>query len=188
MPRKIDMIGKRFGRLTVIEESSKRVGKSITYICRCDCGNVTKPIQGANLRNGNTKSCGCLHEETMREILQKHGEKQTRLYRIWQNMKNRCRNKNVSCYKYYGGKGVGVCDKWANDFLSFRNWALENGYEENLTIDRIDNDGDYEPSNCRWVTMGVQSRNKRHGANPYRDKKTGRYASKEGVDNGKGEQ
>ena len=92
----------------------------------------------------------------------KHGLKHTRQYRIWLQMKNRCFNKNTSRYKDYGGRGITVCDEWRNDFKAFYDWSMSNGYSDDLTIDRINNDGDYEPNNCRWVTMKVQNRNSRN--------------------------
>lgn len=91
----------------------------------------------------------------------KHGKKNTRLYRIWLQMKNRCFNIRTNRYKDYGGRGITVCDEWKNDFTKFYDWSILNGYQENLTIDRIDNDGNYEPSNCRWVTVKIQNRNSR---------------------------
>ena len=172
----LDLEGQKFGRLTAI----KKVGNSnghITWLCECECGKKTI-VQATMLKKGRTRSCGCLwveaisdfnHSERKKEIAKiaktTHGKKGSRIYRIWCAMKSRCTNSNVPCYKYYGGRGITVCDEWKNDFMSFYNWAMSHGYAENLTIDRIDVDGNYEPSNCRWATMKEQNKNKRRKIN-----------------------
>ncbi len=148
------MIGKRFGKLTVLSECETMKHK---YKCLCDCGNI-KYISKYHLLDGHTKSCGC-----SRGI--KHGKHHTRLYRIYYKIKTRCYNKKHNGYKNYGGRGVKICDAWLSDFMNFYNWAMSNGYQEGLTIDRIDIDGNYEPKNCRWVTMKQQNRNKRDTVN-----------------------
>lgn len=117
-------------------------------------------VEIGNLKRG-TRSCGCLHRERVR----KHGKRHTRLYSIWLNMHDRCCNINNKCYSDYGGRGITICDEWLNDFMSFHNWAMNNGYQENLTIDRIDVNGNYEPNNCRWADMKTQNRNKRNNKN-----------------------
>ena len=109
------------------------------------------------MRHGNTKSCGCQRRNKFRT----HGKSNTRLYEIWTDMKQRCLNSNQKTYKYYGGRGITICQEWINDFMSFYDWSLENGYQDKLTIDRIDVNGGYEPNNCRWVTMETQLRNTR---------------------------
>ena len=163
----IDLTGMRFGRLTVVEFD--RLQKHKTYWkCVCDCG-LTVVVTGNNLRSGNTSSCGCLHREKIREIgfaNKKHGEsheKLTRLYSIWCGMWQRCANPNREGYKYYGGKGIAVCEEWQN-YSAFKEWALKNGYKDNLSIDRIDNMKDYCPNNCRWITISenVARANKNH--------------------------
>lgn len=134
------------------------------WLCKCDCGNIIKAAS-QNLKSGNTKSCGCLNKEIATKVNTKHNMYGTRLYKIWCNMKNRCYNQNVKAYNDYGGRGIKVCDDWLNKengFINFYNWAINNGYKDDLTIDRINNDGNYEPSNCRWATILEQSHNKRN--------------------------
>lgn len=150
-----DLTGKRFGRLTVLErmEDGDRRAK---WLCKCDCGRI-KIVASTNLIQGNTVSCGCLNRENQTT----HGKSKTRLYRIYNNMKNRCYNSNVKAFPDYGGRGIKVCDEWLADFMNFYNWAMTNGYDDTKSIDRIDNDGSYEPSNCRWVGLKAQQNNKR---------------------------
>ena len=156
MEKLIDLTGKRFGRLTVIERS-KSENKMSKWKCKCDCGNDTIVYRNA-LITGATASCGCLQ----RDAVSKHGLYNTRLYRIWAHMKERCYNLNYKHFSDYGGRGITVCDEWKNDFAEFYNWAMSNGYSDDLTIDRINNDGNYEPSNCRWVDMNTQENNRRN--------------------------
>lgn len=160
MPKRIEMIGKKFGKLTVIEESSIRKNGAICWICRCDCGNITEPIRSHNLRYGDTTSCGCIHKEITSKRSTVHGLRKTKLYSIWTNMKRRCNDINASRYERYGGRGITVCEEWKNDFRAFYDWAMSNGYSEELTIDRIDVNGNYEPLNCRWVDMKTQQSNR----------------------------
>lgn len=151
----IDLTGKRFGRLEVIGLAGKDKRQECKWLCKCDCGN-TKVVYGYHLRKGHTVSCGC----RMVTSNVTHGESGTRLYRIWQKMLDRCNNPHNQGFKYYGGRGIKVCPEWES-YIVFRDWSLSHGYTDELTIDRIDNYKGYEPSNCRWVTMEVQQKNKR---------------------------
>lgn len=159
-------IGDRFERLTVCGTAFRKVinGIPTRYIyvpCICDCGSTLSPIIGA-LRSGNTKSCGCYCADRIRETKTKHGMADTRLYNVWLGMRRRCNNPKDNYYKDYGGRGIRVCEDWAIDYSKFHAWATSNGYAEGLTLDRIDVDGNYDPSNCRWADLATQSRNKRN--------------------------
>lgn len=157
--RKLNLIGKRFGRLVVIKETSN-IGRWTAWICKCDCGKEVV-VKTHELQLGDTKSCGCLFRETLYKSITKHKGTGTRLYVIWSHMKSRCLNVTCKDYKWYGAKGVKICKEWISDFSTFREWAENNGYSEKLTIDRIDPHGNYEPANCRWITIQEQQRNKR---------------------------
>ena len=150
MPQFIDLTGKRFGKWTVLSRADNK-GTETMWNCVCDCG-CSRAVSGNNLRSGCSKSCGC--------SFLKHGKKGTRLYNIWGGMKARCYRKSHVWYKRYGGRGITVCDEWLNDFQAFHDWAMANGYEDNLTIDRIDNNKGYQPDNCRFVTQAQQVRNR----------------------------
>lgn len=160
MGKFIDLTGQRFGRLTVIERAMRVKGKNAFWVCRCDCGNTVK-IDGSHLRRKLTLSCGCLHRELLGARVRTHGGKGSRLYRIWRDMKSRCYNPKTTRYSDYGGRGIYICEEWKNNFAEFQAWALENGYTENLSIDRISNRGPYDPLNCRWVDAITQQNNKR---------------------------
>lgn len=145
-----NLVGQSFGRLFVIERNGRKGNKAL-WKCRCDCGNETN-VTSSDLVTGNTQSCGCQRKENFNHNI--HGHSHERLYGIYIAMKTRCRNN-----PYYSK--VSVCDEWVNDYESFREWALNNGYSDSLTIDRINNDGNYEPTNCRWVSMKEQRINQR---------------------------
>ena len=149
-----DLTGQKFGRLTVIERAENSNFGLVRWKCLCECGNTTI-VQSGNLIQGNTKSCGCIH-------LKQGGKSHSRLYHIWNNMKSRCYNPSNKYYKYYGGRGISICDEWKNNFQVFYDWAIANGYSDNLSIDRMDASGNYCPDNCRWATIKEQQSNKRN--------------------------
>ena len=150
--KRINMVGKRYGRLTVQMEQGKQV------LCKCDCGEPLLAIRG-NVLAGYTKSCGCYRNDRLRAEVSTHGMARTVLYEKWKAIRRRCNNPNSTQYQWYGGKGIKMCDSW-NDFANF--YAdMAPSYQEGLTIDRINNDKDYCPENCRWVTKSENSRNKR---------------------------
>lgn len=159
-----DVAGQRFGRLVAIEPVGKTSVGNIIWRCKCDCGNE-KNVSTKDLGRG-TWSCGCLARELHSDRATTHGKSKSRLYSVHKSMIQRCYNPNAHEYENYGGRGITVCDEW-HDFERFYEWAVQNGYDENskkqseCTIDRIDHNGNYEPSNCRFVSMKTQQRNKR---------------------------
>lgn len=165
----MDLTGMRFGNLLVVKRSGTANGHA-TWLCKCDCGNEAIVVSD-RLRNGHTKSCGCNSSrnhigEIGRKNRTTHGMSNERLHRVWKQMIQRCENPKTKGYKNYGGRGICVCDQWRKSYRSFYDWAMANGYDPDAqrgecTIDRIDNDGNYEPSNCRWVDMKVQRANQR---------------------------
>lgn len=168
MSSKIDLTGKKFGRLLVIKEvekdARKGTGRYVQWVCQCDCGN-THIATSTRLIRGVCKSCGCLRNELTSKRRKKHGDSVSggefeRLYRIWHSMIKRCSLITDKDYSNYGMRGISVCDEW-RDYIIFKEWALSNGYADNLTIDRIDNDGNYCPANCRWTTYKEQRLNAR---------------------------
>ena len=156
----IDLTGQKFNKLTVLERDwsyPTGAGKSVYWKCLCDCGNITI-VRGSNLKNGSVKSCGCRIYKSHNAT---HNMSKTRIYREWASIKNRCYNKNNKSFKDYGGRGIKVCNEWLNSFETFKEWAYSNGYEDNLTIERKDVDGDYCPSNCTWIPFNEQQRNRK---------------------------
>lgn len=164
----VNLIGKTFGRLKVIDNGKivKRTdGRSRRYwVCICECGNIAE-VETSKLTTGHTQSCGCLAKERIAKVNYKNGLCQSRIYRIHRNMINRCYNPNFTMYYCYGARGISVCDEWKNKETGFQNfyeWAIRNGYTDELSIDRIDVEKGYCPENCRWITLKEQANNKRN--------------------------
>lgn len=149
-----DLRGEKFNRLSPIEYLGNR-----KWRCKCDCGKIIDVFTN-NLTRGNTKSCGCLNSELASKRSTTHGKTNTRLYHIYNSMKQRCYEINNPSYIHYGQRGIIICKEWLSDFINFYNWSINNGYQKGLSIDRIDVNGNYEPSNCRWITKEEQQRNK----------------------------
>ena len=173
-----DLTGQRFGRLTAIERAGTNKKRYITWLCQCDCGNTTIAV-GSDIKSGHTRSCGCLQRDRLIEYnksdskrsrtseLNKvrkrtHGMRYTRIYKEWRSMIDRCENKSWKHYHNYGGRGISVCKEWRDSFNTFYEWAISNGYNDSLTLDRVNVNGNYEPSNCRWATNKEQANNKRN--------------------------
>ena len=156
MSKVIDLTDKTFGYLTVIERDGSNNDGRAMWLYRCKCGKE-KIAMGKDLREGKITSCGCMRGKLNRT----HNKSKTKLYKVWKSMRKRCNNKNGTGYKNYGGRGIKVCKEWQKDFVIFYKWAIDNGYKENLSIDRINNDGNYEPLNCRWADRITQNNNTR---------------------------
>ena len=164
-----DMTGYVFNGCKVLERHGTDKRRA-TWKCICFCGKEFVNI-GSNIRTGHVKSCGCLRGKTTKKRNTKHNKSRTRIYHIWSGMKSRCNNPKNPVFNRYGGRGITICDEWEKSFENFWKWAEENGYSEELTIDRINNDGNYEPSNCRWANYSLQGRNKRNNVlSEYRGK------------------
>lgn len=167
MGKFIDLKGQKFGKLKVCYLGCKpntTKSKEKFWVCECECGNQVT-VSGYLLRSGQTKSCGCITKNRMAKIAtetpwKKHGMSSTRLYKIYYAMRDRCYNIHKCNYDKYGGRGITVCQEWLDDFMNFYNWSIENGYSDELSIDRINVDGNYEPSNCRWECATIQQFNR----------------------------
>lgn len=156
-------IGEKFERLEILRDMGMKYpnidsSKKTHYVeVKCDCGKIYETCW-RSIKRGDTKSCGCYQRDKIKEVNTTHGDSNTRLYEIWEQMIGRCYNENNPAYKYYGSRGITICNSWKNNYSVFKQWAINNGYEEDLTIDRIDVLGDYEPSNCQWLTRSENSR------------------------------
>ena len=167
MPKFKDLSGEKFGLLTVLFRTDDKVdasgNKRVAYHCICDCGTEVD-VRGNALSGGRTRSCGCLQMQYAKSgaAQRRHGGTGSRLYNIWKGIHRRCYNENATGYSYYGGNGIAMCDEWVgrDGFENFKVWAIEHGYKDDLTIERVDINKGYSPSNCCWVTRREQQRNK----------------------------
>lgn len=154
------MIGQKYNYLTIVDEY-KNERSQVICICKCDCGNESK-VPLYKLKSGRIKSCGCMKSKLISDACKKHGGRQTNLYSKWCGIKRRCFNKNDSHYESYGGRGISMCDEWKESFSEFEKWAKQNVYKKGLSLERIDVNGDYCPSNCTWIKLEEQAKNKRN--------------------------
>ena len=152
------LLGRKFNMLKVVSFSGRDIRGSYLWECICDCGNTTE-ARSYELTSGKRYSCGCYTKLRVSQTHKTHGLSRNRIYKIWTSMKHRCYDENDIGFFRYGGAGISICDEWKDNVVSFYEWAMTNGYKEGLAIDRINNKGNYEPSNCRWVTMAVQNQN-----------------------------
>ena len=163
-PQALDLVGDRYGRLTVVSRAPNSGSHGRRWNCACECGGATVASVG-NLRSGAVESCGCAQREaaarSCRARSVTHGMTRTRLYTIWRAMKARCERSTNVGFSAYGGRGISVCAEWSSSFEAFKAWAESNGYYDDLSIDRVDVNGNYEPANCRWATPKQQSNNRR---------------------------
>ena len=155
-----DLIGQKFGRLTVVARGENTSYGKATWVCACECGRQKeKTVTSYDLTSGKVRSCGCLYYESNKGRNMTHGKSKTRLYHIWSGMRQRCSQPSSVGFRHYGGKGIAVCPEWC-DFQTFYDWAMSHGYAPTLSIDRIDNNLGYCPENCRWVDMKIQQNNR----------------------------
>ena len=164
MGKGIDLLGQKFGRWTVIKREKNNKNNERVWLCQCECGHIAI-VRGRDLITGKSKSCGCYRNEVTSNRTSTHNLSKNKLYKLFYGIKQRCYEVNHKSYKYYGGKGIKICDEWLNDFQKFYDWSVANGYDKNAkygecTIDRIDTNKDYSPENCRWVSMNIQNKNK----------------------------
>lgn len=163
MGKRLNPIGQRYGKLVIASETKPHRYPSGAprrmFVCKCDCGKEFVAYINL-LRSGNTKSCGCIKSDKTRKLNLSHGKAHSPLYSKWKGIKDRCYNPNCDFYHRYGGRGIEVCEEWRNDFQAFYDWAITNGWQAGLTIERKDINKGYEPSNCEFIPMKMQARNR----------------------------
>ena len=161
MTSRLYLEGKKFGRLNVVKFVGMSRGHDSEFLCKCDCGEI-RIVRGYSLKIGNTTSCGCYQKEVCSATFKGHGLSKDPAYRIIMKMKERCENTNSTGFERYGGRGITICKEWSDHPETFVKWAYENGYSKELSVDRKDNNGNYEPGNCKWSTPTEQARNRRN--------------------------